>query len=81
MSRAMGQSWMFTCLGAAWLCGGCAVLALRAYAAAGAGSRIGAQGSVWFGVVVVCGRSLRVVSACGFVPGCGSGCGWWWVLG
>ena len=48
--------------------------------AAGAGLRVCARGSSWFGVVVVCGRLLVAVVAGGLVPGCGSGGGWWWAL-
>ena len=80
MSRAMGSSWVSTFLGGDSLRGGCAMFALGARVAAGAGSCVGARGSTRFGVAVVCGRSLVAVSAGGFVPGRGSGCSRWWAL-
>ena len=72
MSSAMGSLWVFVFWGGALWRGECA-MSVR-------GSR-GSWGSVRVGVVALCGCWLGAVSACGFDPGCGLSCGWWWALG
>ena len=74
MSRAMGSSCVFTCLGAASWHGGRVMLVFGARAAAGARSCAGVRGSALCGVVVVCGCSLVAVLAGGVAPVCSSGC-------
>ena len=81
MSRAMGSLWVVACWAAALWCCGCAMLVSGACVTAGVGSCVNSRGSARFGVVAIGGRSLGVGSACGFVPGCGLGCGWFWALG
>ena len=65
------------CIVMPWMCHVCA----QGMCGGGAGSCVGGRRSVRFGVIAVCGRSLEVVFACDFVPGCGLDCGWRCTLG